>query len=1052
MHLTSKLDHDNALCLDENYSSISNDSPSCPNYCPDKSLNSRPPLLAIGVHMEVDNPQQALQSLLSAVFEDNPDLKQRIDNLDTLSVSDAVRERCSLEKEFPKSVERVLTAPQHRSLEPYISELAEFNYKDTGESLAEFISPLVLSHAIDSPWILEVERMHSFRLRCQSKAGKSPREALFIPSTHNEEDPFAYDDLLPRDHADPAVPVRQSKTVVLPRPSMLPAQLNSAHNFHGDPGFENDLSFQLDCLLGVAGTNQLDPEALQKVDYTDPRVHETVLRGFRSHVSFERRVESKVGISKGERKIRAVIFSNRDSLDDHEVFLRITKVMDTLETAILLCQKKGICLFGIPFFTRHSLVPRSAESEHLSLTLVAISTVERFFTGFRSLKGFYMRSRETVAPVAVLAAASLGIWGLAITAGLGLAALPLIGIGAGFAATGASEWPESKERHRSFEIVVEMVADILRACGIKTGLRFPPTKEGFSRLLHYSSLAVQCLSLGIQLSARGLTLPLDSALLEHNVDEFVLQGITAEPAVYVIEQEITCLGGILPSHRVPVFGARRHSVSDSVDVVTSVRDLLSVWGPGAVEFTETPPEGNSQPWRIIRINIGGGVLFPVENQGWSSVYRWHWTDGNGTGSQKATMDSYFAVDLNTKIRVGGFGSDVVTTSSTSTVTRAVLPLARRPNATPPGTFMAIGPSSINPACRFSTWTADATRRRYMSHHLRDIGTHRPFTAFAGYDVGPQIGSYLLLQLMRKYERRPGTTLKDTILQKWDGMPQFLRGLDKPCGLFVSSCTKVIARARLRDLIAFAGPLVLPEAFPLLLGQGQEDSIASWVHALRGSEDLYDWARNQRTDQGNGLASADGSAKVKDLILGVLRILEPTGITASGLLSTAWVSPHEVINVVSSRCRRGSWLALLADSEFSATFACVTPLCLNTRDRRCLSETSSPWHCSFESGLEDFTLSTRISQYADLPSGNTSEAYNGVELEVGQSYLINTQDFETAAKLLEVDETDEPFYVFEVKKAALVTVFVKRLYMKGRGRFIRESNDENSRPCLIIGNN
>jgi len=306
--------------------------------------------------------------------------------------------------------------------------------------------------------------------------------------------------------------------------------------------------------------------------------------------------------------------------------------------------------------------------------------------------------------------------------------------------------------------------------------------------------------------------------------------------------------------------------------------------------------------------------------------------------------------------------------------------------------------------------------------------------------------------MRKYERRPGTTLKDTILQKWDGMPQFLRGLDKPCGLFVSSCTKVIARARLRDLIAFAGPLVLPEAFPLLLGQGQEDSIVSWVHVLRGSEDLYDWARNQRTDQGNGLASADGSAKVKDLILGVLGILEPTGITASGLLSTAWVSPHEVISVVSSRCRRGSWLALLADSEFSATFACVTPLCLNTRDRRCLSETSSPWHCSFESGLEDFTLSTRISQYADLPSGNTSEAYNGVELEVGQSYLINTQDFETAAKLLEVDETDEPFYVFEVKKAALVTVFVKRLYMKGRGRFIRESNDENSRPCLIIGNN
>jgi len=321
-------------------------------------------------------------------------------------------------------------------------------------------------------------------------------------------------------------------------------------------------------------------------------------------------------------------------------------------------------------------------------------------------------------------------------------------------------------------------------------------------------------------------------------------------------------------------------------------------------------------------------------------------------------------------------------------------------------------------------------------------------ALSGYDFGAQAGNYFLLQGMIKYDRKQGITLKDTILREWHGMPQLLRGLDKICGLFISSCTKVMVRARLRDLIAFAGPLVLPEAFPLLLGKSGEDSIASWVHVLSGSEDLYDWAANQKNSFADALTS--GGEEIKDLILGVLRILKPTGVTPTGEFSTAWISPLEGVGVITSRCPRDSWLALLADSEFSATFACVTPLCLITRDCSCLRGIGKSVHCSFETGLRDFTLSTRVSPYVDLPISKKSRGSNGMELEEGRSYLINTRDFETIAKIREVVESDEPYYVLEVKKTMLGAALLKRLYMRGGVRFIRESNDPNSSPCLIVG--
>jgi hypothetical protein len=267
----------------------------------------------------------------------------------------------------------------------------------------------------------------------------------------------------------------------------------------------------------------------------------------------------------------------------------------------------------------------------------------------------------------------------------------------------------------------------------------------------------------------------------------------------------------------------------------------------------------------------------------------------------------------------------------------------------------VGPAHENTACRHTSSSADAVRRRDMAGSLTNIGTHEEYYRTAGYEVGVHVGSYVLSQFNHQRERMQAKTTRNTLLDPGQGLGNVLANLDRPYGLFISSCTSVMSRARLRDLVAFVGPILHRDCFPLLRNATLDASITTLTDQLQGEGDFWHWASGQLDDNNRPL---DQSTKLQQLVHAVLRTLRSTGVTPTDLFEVAWISRRMVVASVRAACRDTPWLRFFSDGEHMATFACVTPCCLEIPGKLC----HRPDHttCSLRVGLSEFALSTRVS--------------------------------------------------------------------------------------------
>ena len=78
---------------------------------------------------------------------------------------------------------------------------------------------------------------------------------------------------------------------------------------------------------------------------------------------------------------------------------------------------------------------------------------------------------------------------------------------------------------------------------------------------------------------------------------------------------------------------------------------------------------------------------------------------------------------------------------------------------------------------------------------------------------------------------------------------------------------------------------------------------------------------------------------------MLEVLKDTGIDKNGEeLVIAWVRKESPYSCLRLRCEKTSlWARILADSEYCATFACITPLCLESEKHKCRNLETTPWH-------------------------------------------------------------------------------------------------------------
>ena len=133
----------------------------------------------------------------------------------------------------------------------------------------------------------------------------------------------------------------------------------------------------------------------------------------------------------------------------------------------------------------------------------------------------------------------------------------------------------------------------------------------------------------------------------------------------------------------------------------------------------------------------------------------------------------------------------------------------------------------------------------------------------------------------------------------------------------------------------------------------------------------------------------------------------------------------------------SWAKILTDTPEIATFACVTPLCLEMIDQRQRCRRALP------SKFEDagvYQLCTRV-----RPRGgdsNSKETPREWTLKQGKLYWIGPKDLMLQACVTIM----EGMMVLRVKRSAMPMKFFKRLISRAT---IRETNDEGAVECLVV---
>jgi len=467
------------------------------------------------------------------------------------------------------------------------------------------------------------------------------------------------------------------------------------------------------------------------------------------------------------------------------------------------------------------------------------------------------------------------------------------------------------------------------------------------------SVVLQCLFTAILSYIQAHVGSVHPTYLVNELREIRLFGIrtqTAESAHVVVELlDFTCVKEMVEDSalvfRSSEIPATRYGTR--FDLLASPEDIADTWGPA--RFVTDPHLG---PRALHAIEIGGGTISRPSDDSDNL----HWARG-----QKA-FGSYSKA----------FGS-----------TRKML----------------IAGISINIQCPLDetkSWLHPAT-----SAYLKNLGTYDSSWELREKQAGFQGGQYAVLAFNATYIKQNGVTLKQRQL-----MLPFneidLAFLDSSCGLQVSLCTGVARRVPLRVLLAD-----VMEAF---VESRVSSKPLNWEE-LKSKDKMIQSFRTCNLELWFNSLSTEKRESAIYIVRRMLEVLKDTGIDKNGEeLVIAWVRKGSSDSCFRLRCEKTSlWARILADSEDCATFACITPLCLQSEKHKCRHLEAAPWHNV--GNLLDTAVCPQLSNRELTTVATTLVPF---KLQHQVSYWIGKSGSNMIAKVWLTTEDAEPVLVVRQK--------------------------------------
>jgi hypothetical protein len=477
------------------------------------------------------------------------------------------------------------------------------------------------------------------------------------------------------------------------------------------------------------------------------------------------------------------------------------------------------------------------------------------------------------------------------------------------------------------------------------GERPQEDKISLDSVLNDCALAAQILSLGVLSYAQAHIGHLNPEYLVDSLREVHLLGTTSpETSCHIVVGlcNFTCMKDMV---RDPVLVFQTAAEAPSLILSDSPVEFDLLASPQDLAVTWSPARfiTDLNGTNLYAIEIGGGIInFPQ-----TSSTKAHWSPGQHYPGE---YGSGFKWDE--KILIGG--------------------------------------TTINVRCPLDetkSWQHPATQA-----YLKHLGTSDTRWEPRQKQVGIQGGQYITLAFNSTYIKQDGVTLKQQQL-----MLPFneidLAFLNSTCGLQISFCTGVARRVSLRVLLA---DVMVPFVESRLSKPAHWEELKT-QHAI---------VENFRRDLGQWFdqLSTELRETVIQIIRSMLEILKETGIDKKGEeLVIAWVRKESPYSCLRLRCEKTSlWARILADSEDCATFACITPLCIEIEKHKCRGFEVAPWHNV--SNLLDTAVCPHLSNQELATVANTLASW---QLQHQVSYWIGKSGSDLIAKVWLMNNDAEP---------------------------------------------
>jgi tetratricopeptide (TPR) repeat protein len=508
-----------------------------------------------------------------------------------------------------------------------------------------------------------------------------------------------------------------------------------------------------------------------------------------------------------------------------------------------------------------------------------------------------------------------------------------------------------------------------------------PAEEQVTSILQFCALSVQFFSLGLLSYTQGHCGVLRPIFIDRSLECITLcgTGVPNAPTVTCSLVRASCLDIMLEG---PVLAFSMSSSNmlqhdadspkivddemERLDVLTTSVDLIDTWGPAKILSPATRPSPTA-----VAIFIRGGITSLVGTR--SDKPLLHWWRGADLGKLENCKD----FNIRELVLVGG---------PLEVNHNCIIQVDNDPEIT----CEVLGP--------YESYWRLATRAFAVAGGVAFKGT-------------------LNVQASQGWTKEEECSIKKDF-QANPEKYQIHWLLDNPWAVQISLCTGAAQRVKLRELVADLLPISV---------EGQWNPPEEWDE-LRDHRQIIAALRFANLQQWGTNLPRKLRQTVESLVRGLLLALVPTGLDRKGNLVICWPSRNGLTTCIKvPHQRENHWTRILADSAKIATFAYMTPRCLEATHLRCQN-------LSAYGGNAGSLLGTAVC--LDIPSRGDSAAADERTLQQSKSYWIGRDDHPVLVKA-ECPDNDYPrlWVIPNSIPENIVRHFLRRSLLKLRERHL-----------------